>query len=110
MRSERGIAVDDDVLVRAAANCAGAYRTWAEALGKPAQVWDDLSCGDLELPVSMPPSRCTSAWVTGPSPSSPSGSAREADENTHSSVSGASTRASQVPTPADSLESGHHGR
>lgn len=59
MRRGHGISVDDDVLARAAANCAGAYRTWAEKLGKPARLWDDLSCGDQELPVSLPPNNAT---------------------------------------------------
>ncbi|MGZ8636130.1 MAG: GNAT family N-acetyltransferase [Actinomycetota bacterium] len=50
---------DPDVLGRAVANCAGAYRTWAEALGKHARVWDDLSCADLELPVTLSPNNAT---------------------------------------------------
>jgi hypothetical protein len=49
----------DDVLTRAAANCAGAYRTWAERLGRPVRVWEDLSCADLQLPVILPPNNAT---------------------------------------------------
>ena len=50
---------DPDVLSRAVANCAGAYRMWAERLGKRSRVWDDLSCADLELPVVLPPNNAT---------------------------------------------------
>lgn len=50
---------DPDVLARAAANCAGAYRTWAERLGRPVREWDDLSCADLGLPVALPPNNAT---------------------------------------------------
>jgi hypothetical protein len=49
----------DDLLARAAANCAGAYRTWAERMGRPTGVWDDLSCADLGLPVILPPNNAT---------------------------------------------------
>ena len=41
------------------ANCAGAYRTWAERLGKRSRTWDGLSCADLELPVALPPNNAT---------------------------------------------------
>jgi len=52
--------VDDaDLLTRAAANCAGAYRYWAQAMGRPARLWDDLSVGDLGLPVTLPPNNAT---------------------------------------------------
>jgi GNAT superfamily N-acetyltransferase len=51
--------VDPGVLSRAAANCAGAYRAWAERLGRPVRVWDDLSCADLGLPVALPPNNAT---------------------------------------------------
>jgi ribosomal protein S18 acetylase RimI-like enzyme len=47
------------MLARAAANCAGAYRTWAKRMGKPARLWDDLSCGDLGLGASLPPNNAT---------------------------------------------------
>jgi GNAT superfamily N-acetyltransferase len=47
------------MLPRAAANCAGAYRTWAERMGKPARLWDDLSCGDLGLAANLPPNNAT---------------------------------------------------
>jgi hypothetical protein len=50
---------DHDVLARAAANCGGAYRTWAERLGRPTRVWDDLSCGDLGLATNLPPNNAT---------------------------------------------------
>ncbi len=50
---------DPKVLSRAVANCAGAYRTWADRLGKRSRVWDDLSCADLELPVALPPNNAT---------------------------------------------------
>lgn len=50
---------DPDVLSRAVANCAGAYRTWADRLGKRSRVWEDLSCADLELPVALPPNNAT---------------------------------------------------
>ncbi|MCJ7832349.1 MAG: GNAT family N-acetyltransferase [Actinobacteria bacterium] len=46
--------MDDDLLVRAADNLGGSYRHWAEALGKPARLWEDLSIGDLGLPVTEP--------------------------------------------------------
>ena len=32
---------EGDVLARAAANCVGAYRPWAERLGKPVRMWAD---------------------------------------------------------------------
>jgi hypothetical protein len=51
----RRFALTDDVLHRAVANCAGVYRIWAERMGKRSQLWDDLSCADLELPVALPP-------------------------------------------------------
>jgi hypothetical protein len=47
------------MLPRAAANCAGAYRIWAERMGKPARLWDDLSCGDLGVPTNLPPNNAT---------------------------------------------------
>jgi GNAT superfamily N-acetyltransferase len=47
------------VLLRAAANCANAYRAWAERMGRPARLWDDLSCGDLGLAASLPPNNAT---------------------------------------------------
>jgi len=50
---------DDDLLTRAGANCAGAYRYWAQAMGRPARLWDDLSVGDLGLPVTLPPNNAT---------------------------------------------------
>ncbi len=49
-----GSGVAGDVLRRAASNPAGAYRTWVSRLGKRTQLWDDLSCADLELAVSLP--------------------------------------------------------
>jgi hypothetical protein len=51
--------LNSGMLSRAAANCAGAYRIWAERMGKPAQLWDDLSCGDLGVPASLPPNNAT---------------------------------------------------
>jgi hypothetical protein len=54
------------MLTRAAANCAGAYRTWAERMGKRTQVWDDLSCGDLELAVNLPPNNATLLRASAP--------------------------------------------
>ncbi|HSJ49952.1 MAG TPA: GNAT family N-acetyltransferase [Actinomycetota bacterium] len=50
---------DEDVFGRAAANCAGAYRTWAERLGKRTRVWDDVSVADLELPVALSANNAT---------------------------------------------------
>lgn len=50
---------DEEVLRLAAANCAGAYRTWAARLGRRAELGNDLSCADLELPVSLPPNNAT---------------------------------------------------
>ena len=41
---------DPDVLVRAAANGAGAYRTWATRLGTSTRTWDDVSCTDRDYP------------------------------------------------------------
>jgi len=50
----------DEVVFRlAAANCAGAYRTWAARLGRRTEFANDLSCADLELPVSLPPNNAT---------------------------------------------------
>jgi len=48
-----------DLPTRATANCAGAYRAWAERLGRPTRLWDDLSCADLELAVNLPPNNAT---------------------------------------------------
>jgi len=48
-----------ETLLRAAANCAGAYRAWAGGVGMPSRLWDDLSCGDLALPVNLPPNNAT---------------------------------------------------
>ena len=47
--------IDDEVLVRAAANCAEAYRTWVAGLGRPWRAWDDLLVADMGLPVPLPP-------------------------------------------------------
>jgi GNAT superfamily N-acetyltransferase len=47
--------VDTDVIDRAVANCASVYRAWAERMGKRSQLWDDLSCADVGLPVALPP-------------------------------------------------------
>lgn len=49
----------DEVLRRTAANCAGAYRVWAERMGRPFRLWDDLSVGDLGLPAALPPNNAT---------------------------------------------------
>ncbi len=49
----------DDVLRRAAANCAGAYLSLARAMGMPWQRWDDLCAADLGLPVPTPPNSAT---------------------------------------------------
>ena len=49
----------DETLRLATYNCAGAYRTWVERLGKRTRVWDDLSCADLELPVALPTNGAT---------------------------------------------------
>src|SRR5438477_1779555 len=51
--------VDADVLSRAAANCGGAYRAWAEFLGRPTARWPDVSCGDLGLGTNLPPNNAT---------------------------------------------------
>jgi hypothetical protein len=51
--------VEDETLQLATRNCAGAYRTWVERLGKRTRVWDDLSCADLELPVALPANGAT---------------------------------------------------
>jgi GNAT superfamily N-acetyltransferase len=53
------IPVDDEMLRLLASNCARAYRTWVERLGKRTRVWDDLSCADLELAVPLPPNGAT---------------------------------------------------
>jgi GNAT superfamily N-acetyltransferase len=50
---------DPDILHRAVSNCATAYRTWAERMGKPTRLWDELSCADLGLPVALPPNGAT---------------------------------------------------
>jgi len=55
----RSMPADDETLRLAAANCAGAYRTWVARLGKRTRVWDDLSCADLELGVALPPNGAT---------------------------------------------------
>lgn len=49
----------EDVLARAAANCAGAYRTWVGRLGKRTHAWDDVSVADLELPVALSANNAT---------------------------------------------------
>jgi GNAT superfamily N-acetyltransferase len=49
----------DELLLRAIANEASAYRTWVERLGKPTMVDPDLSCADLQLPVALPPNSAT---------------------------------------------------
>ncbi len=51
--------VGGDQLDQAARNCAAAYRMWAERMGKRAELSDDLSLADLELPVSLPPNNAT---------------------------------------------------
>jgi hypothetical protein len=53
------MSLNTTMLPRAAVNCAGAYRTWAERMGKPARLWEDLSCGDLGLSASLPPNNAT---------------------------------------------------
>jgi hypothetical protein len=53
------MSLDAGMLGRAVANCAGAYRTWAERLGRRSRLWDDLSCADLELAVALPPNNAT---------------------------------------------------
>ncbi len=55
----RSMPLNPVMLDRAVANCAGAYRTWAERLGKPTRIWEDLSCGDLGLSVNLPPNNAT---------------------------------------------------
>jgi hypothetical protein len=72
------IATDPEVLARAVANCAGAYRTWAERLGKRSKHWDDLSCADLELPVALPPNNAT--VLREPTPGSSAGLLERAAE------------------------------
>ncbi len=47
------------MLRRAAANCAGSYRVWADGLGKRTRVWPDVSCADAELTVNLPPNGAT---------------------------------------------------
>lgn len=49
----------EDTLLRAVSNCAGVYRAWAESLGKPVRLWDDLSCADLALPADLAPNNAT---------------------------------------------------
>lgn len=49
----------DDLLRRSAANCGGAYRVWAERMGRPSHLWDDVSLGDLGLPAALPPNNAT---------------------------------------------------
>lgn len=51
--------VDGDILTGAAGNCGEAYRYWAERLGRPWRMWDDLVVADLGLPVSVPPNNAT---------------------------------------------------
>jgi hypothetical protein len=51
--------VDLELLERASANCAAAYRAWSEGTGRRTRLWDDLSCADLELPESLPPNSAT---------------------------------------------------
>jgi hypothetical protein len=55
----RSMMAGEEVIRLAAANCAGAYRTWADRLGRRTEVADDLSCADLELSVSLPPNNAT---------------------------------------------------
>jgi GNAT superfamily N-acetyltransferase len=51
--------LDQDLLTRMAANCGGAYREWARRMGRPWALEDDLSLGDLQLPVGLPPNNAT---------------------------------------------------
>jgi len=62
----RSMPVDDETLRLAAANCAGAYRTWVARLGKRTQTWVDVSCADLELGVALPPNGATLLRAPGP--------------------------------------------
>jgi hypothetical protein len=51
--------VDDDLLLRCARNCGGAYMAWARAAERPALATADLLLADLGLPVSLPPNSGT---------------------------------------------------
>ncbi len=62
----------DDVICRAASNCAGMYRVWAERTGHVSALWPDLSVADFGLPSSQP---IDSACVLTP----PESAARWAD-------------------------------
>ena len=44
----------DDLIGRAAANCAGAYREWSQRTGHRTAQWPDLSVSDMGLPTSVP--------------------------------------------------------
>lgn len=50
----QGVAVVNDLLHRAAANCAGVYREWAARTGHPVALWSDLSVGDLGVGNAAP--------------------------------------------------------
>jgi hypothetical protein len=51
--------VNEDPIVRAAANRTGSYRHWEEGLGKRTRAWSDVSCVDLELTLNLPPNDAT---------------------------------------------------
>ena len=49
----------DAVLTRAAANCAEAYRRFAEAIGKPWRIDEDMVLADVGLPADLPTNSAT---------------------------------------------------
>ena len=53
------LSTPDAVLARAAANCAEAYRRFAEAVGKPWRIDEDMILADVGLPVGLPTNSAT---------------------------------------------------
>lgn len=51
--------LDDDLLLRLARNCAGAYVAPARAMGKPWAMWDDAWAVDFRITVPVPPNGVT---------------------------------------------------
>lgn len=51
--------MSDDIVSRCAANCASAYATLAEAMGRPVERWDDVWAGDLGVPTAQSPNNAT---------------------------------------------------
>jgi GNAT superfamily N-acetyltransferase len=51
--------VSDELIARCAANCASAYASLAQAMGRPVERWEDAWAGDLGLPTPQSPNNAT---------------------------------------------------